>query len=190
MSGKNRCMKRLYKILSLTFLFTALYATIRYHLFGPVLWKDFFIFTLNKIFIFSAVIFIFFLKGNFLDQPAKIFLKRLIYSLIVLHVIFSTFILKPYYLKSFFTPLHGLSLWGNISLLFGALAAILFLLKESFISNEKLRQKLFIIFVMLHLVAMGWHGWVKPGNWYGGMLPITLVAFLILLTIVLRKKTT
>ena len=188
MRRKNRCMKRLYKILSLTFLFTAAYATIRYHLYGPVLWKDFFIFTLNKIFIFSAVIFIFFLKGNFLDQPVKDFLKKLIYGLIALHVIFSTFILKPYYLKSFFTPLHGLSLWGNISLLFGSLAAILFLLKDQLISKYQLRQHIFIILVLLHLAAMGWHGWVKPGNWYGGMLPITLVAFLILLAVLVRKK--
>jgi len=92
-------MTNLKKIIVGTYLFTVFYTVIRYHVFGGVLWKDFFIFTINKILIFSAVIFLYFLTTRFLDKQAKDSLKKTITVSIVLHIIFSTIILKPYYLN-------------------------------------------------------------------------------------------
>ncbi len=180
-------MSKLYKILTATFLLTTIYATVRYHIFGPILWKDFFIFTLNKILIFSAIILLFFLNRKSLSQSNKEILKKLIYILIALHIILSTFILKPYYLKVFFIPDFGLSLWGNLSLLFGTSAAILYFFKDQTGLSLRIRKKIFIVFVMLHLITMGWQGWIKPDAWHGGLVPITALSFLILTAIFMQK---
>jgi len=180
-------MSNLKKIIVGTYLFTVFYAVIRYHVFGGVLWKDFFIFTLNKILIFSAIIFLYFSSRRFLDKQAKDFLKKTITVSIVLHIIFSTIILKPYYLKGFFHSTDGLSLTGNISLLAGSFAAVIFLLKSQIDIRPVLRTKIFIVLAMIHLLAMGIKNWLHPAAWYGGFLPITLISFLIL-GIVFWKK--
>ena len=180
-------MTNLKKIIVGTYLFTVFYTVIRYHVFGGVLWKDFFIFTINKILIFSAVIFLYFLTTRFLDKQAKDSLKKTITVSIVLHIIFSTIILKPYYLKAFFHSTDGMSLTGNISLLAGSFAAVIYLLQSQIDIRPVLRTKFFILFAMIHLFAMGIKSWLHPTAWYGGFVPITLISFL-LLGIIFWKK--
>ena len=174
-------MKRLYQLLLTTYLFTTVYTVVRYHIYGSVLWKDIFVFTLNKIIIFSAVFFLSFLNIFKLNSYIKNFLKKTILVSIVLHIFFSTIILKPYYLRSFFEPNLGMSLIGNISLLFGSLAAVFFILQSQIAINPVLRKKFFVILVMIHLMVMGIKSWLTPNTWFGGLVPITLISFIILI---------
>jgi len=179
-------MKRLYQLLLTTYLFTTIYTVVRYHIYGPVLWKDIFVFTFNKIIIFSAVFFLLFLNIFKLNNHSKNILTKTILVSIVLHIIFSAIILKPYYLKSFFEPGLGMSLTGNISLLFGSLAAVFFILKSQIDINPVLRKKVFIIFAMIHLLVMGIKSWLNPDTWYGSLVPITLIGFIILALAIIK----
>lgn len=180
-------MKYIYKLLALIFLFTAFYAITRYHVFGPVLWQDLPVFTLNKILIFSAVFLWALNQTHWVKTGDKSRIFIYIKVLIGLHILFSSIILKPYYLKSFFTSLGGLSLTGNLSLSAGVLAAALFFGRPYLNFKPKSLSILILIFVAFHLFFMGWHSWLTPARWYGSMPPITLIAFL-LITFILFKK--
>ncbi len=179
-------MKRLYKILIPVYLATSLYAITRYHIYGPVLWKDLCLFTVNKILIFSAILLLLILSLNKkLKDEDRAVIKNIIFISIVLHILFSSLILKPYYLKSFFTPDKSFSLWGNISLLFGGLAAMVYLLKDQWSFPNKNRRLVFLSFTGVHLISMGWHGWLHPDTWHGHLPPITLISFVGVVLIVL-----
>ena len=181
-------MKRLYQLLFSTYFITSIYAVVRYHIFGPVLWKDLFLFTGNKIIIFSTVFFVLFLSSSKLNQKEKNILKKTVLVSIVLHIIFSTFILKPYYLKEFFDENGGLNLSANISLLFGSLASVIFILKSQIDLKPDFRNKIVVFLAMIHLLAMGGKNWFHPGEWHGGLLPITLITFVILGFVLLTRK--
>ena len=180
-------MKYIDKLLALVFLFAAFYAITRYHGFGPVLWHDLPVFTLNKILIFSAVFLWALNQTHWVKTADKPRIFSYIKVLIGLHILFSLNILKPYYLKSFFTSLGGLSLTGNLTLSAGALAAALFFGRSYLNLKPKSGAVLILIFVAFHLFFMGSHSWLKPAQWYGFMPPITLITFL-LIAFVLYKK--
>jgi hypothetical protein len=168
------------------FLFTSFYAVVRYHVFGPVLFKDLFLFTFNKVIAFSALIlWVWNLwPGN---NKEKEKLKNIILFLISLHIILSVILLRPYYFPDFFIPLKGFSLFGSLALLGGSLAAVLMFFsgKISFRFNIKY---LFFFFIAIHLVSMGGKGWLTPIKWYGYLPPITLISFLILLAGSIKRK--
>jgi len=178
-------VRNIYKIIIFIYLLTTVYAVSRYHIFGPVWWKDIFLFTFNKIIIFSAVIFLFLSVFSKLQTKDRELLTQIIGLSILMHAVFSLLILKPYYLKSFFYPQQGFSLWGNISLVFAGLAFAFYFFRKQF--PVKNAQKLIWIFILLHVAAMGWHGWIQPDTWYGYMPPITLLAFVLVGARALRK---
>ncbi len=168
------------KKISLIFIFTALYAIFRYHVFGPVLFKDLFLYTFNKIIIFSAVIMM--VRSVFIaDNKEKKVLQKWIFILVSLHVLFSIQLIRPYYFQSFFTPENDFSLKGNLVLMGGGLAAILMFFKEKINAGVRLFSLLLLLTLSFHLIVMGWEGWLKPGEWHGMMPPITLVSYLLLL---------
>lgn len=45
-----------------------------------------------------------------------------------------------------------------------------------------------LLFVVAHLVALGWRGWLAPSGWNGGMPPISLVALTAALIPLLVKR--
>ena len=181
-------MKYIEKLLASIFLFTAFYAITRYHVFGPVLWQDLPVFTINKILIFSAIFLWAFNQTHWVKTDDKSRIFAYIKVLIGLHILLSSIILKPYYLKSFFTSLNGLSLTGNLALSVGALAAALFFGRAYLNLKPKSASFLILIFVAFHLFFMGWHSWLTPSHWYGFMPPITLIAFLLIAFILFKKS--
>jgi drug/metabolite transporter (DMT)-like permease len=50
---------------------------------------------------------------------------------------------------------------------------------QAFIRFITSRKFLLVAMILggVHLVFMGYHGWLKPSGWHGGMPPISLVAF-------------
>jgi hypothetical protein len=182
-------MKPISKIILPVYLLTALYAIVRYHVFGPVLWQDVFVFTLNKIIVFSSVIFLLLLSLNVLNHKIRQILQKIIFLSIPFHIILSLLIIKPYYLSIFFNELGGFTIWANISLLFGSLAAVLYIFKQKIDLSFYRYRQLFLTLVAIHLAAMGWQGWVKPAGWHGAKPPITLISFIfVLLALILLKK--
>ncbi len=173
-------MKRKYLILFTIYFFTAFYTIVRYHLFGGVLWKDLPVFTLNKIVIFSAMITSIVLLNDNITQQEKRFFYKTIYISVALHLLLSLQVLKPYYLKDFFDAKGGYSFWGNWSLLWGILAAMIFFLGKKTNILSGFFVQFFFIFVGLHLIFIGFNSWIEPSMWYGGMPPVTLLSFLII----------
>jgi hypothetical protein len=115
----------------------------------------------------------------------------------VLHILLSLLVFSPHYFPDFFAD-SKLSLTGNLSMFFGVLAiGILLALtnKKSFqelnltMSNKKNMASIFFLAISMHVLVMGFNGWIKPHTWPGHLPPITLVAFIVtLLTVFLIRK--
>lgn len=45
-----------------------------------------------------------------------------------------------------------------------------------------------LAFVVMHLVALGWEGWLAPAGWNGGLPPISLVALVAALVPLFVKR--
>jgi len=58
--------------------------------------------------------------------------------------------------------------------------------KKEWLKIQRMGYLAFIL-VMLHVVFMGYRGWLQPQDWPGGLLPISLISFIfIVLTLLLR----
>ena len=171
-------MLKAYVKIGLIILAAGLYTIVRYHVFGPVLWRDLPVFTFNKILIFSALILWTFKAQKFFELVDKSLLLDLIKIFVALHILLSQIVLKPYYLKSFFTD-NGLSLSGNLSVWAGVMAATVFFCGKLLKLSQSMRFLLLTVLIALHLLFMGGVSWLQPHTWYGGMLPITLISFVL-----------
>ncbi len=175
------------RTLVLVFLFSTIYAVLRYQVFGPVLTKDIFLYTFNKIIIFSAVLLMFF--GIISpDKNTRNFFGKWVVLLIFIHILSSLNLLNPYYFPDFFIKGKGFSTKANLVLLGGVLGAGLIFLRNKKYFSEHIYKYLFFSFISLHLISMGFQGWISPLKWHGFMPPITLLSFLILLLWLVKKK--
>ena len=190
---------------------TFAYAIIRYNILKDVSWTDLPLFISNKAISLSAVIFI---AISFLLGPLAHFWPRTFVSLLetrkyfgllgfglaAVHSLFSLLLFRQVYYPKFFDASGRFNLTGELSMLFGVLAFFIFLIVAivSIPSIEKEMQPrqwqtiqrlgyLAFAFVMLHLIIMGVEGWLKPESWPGGLLPISLIAFIVIvLTLFIR----
>lgn len=180
-----------------------LYAIIRYHVLKGVPWEHFPLFISNKAISLSAVAFI---ALSYLLGPLARFWPRTIVPLLwmrqffgllgfglgAMHGLLSLLLFTPATYPKFFLPDGTLNLTGELSMLFGVLAFLVFTLVA--ISDllallrplEEQRWRavqrmgyLGLLLVLLHVVSMGYEGWSKPSTWPGGLLPISLVAAII-----------
>ena len=171
-------MLKAYVKIGLIILAAGLYTIVRYHVFGPVLWRDLPVFTFNKILIFSALI-LWTLKGyKSFEINEKPNVLNLIKVFVALHILLSSIVLKPYYLKSFFAG-DALSLTGNLSIWAGAMAAAVFFGGKLLQLSQASRFLLLTGFIALHLIFMGGASWLQPQTWHGSMPPITLISFVL-----------
>lgn len=72
---------------------------------------------------------------------------------------------------------------GELSFLFGALAANCYWLIGGTLAGSPLRRPVTVTFFLLvggHLASMGLKGWLDVSGWKGGLPPGTLVAFVFL----------
>jgi len=189
------------KIIAITCLLSLLYAVLRYHIVGPVPWKDFPFLILNKGISLAAFILLTF---NFSLGPLKNLgvkvsegwlnsrqvLGMTGFLLILIHALISFMIFKPEIFGKFFEENGSLTLYAGISMLGGILSFVVLwaynlafktTLKEDqkFIGFITSRRFLLIamLFSMAHLFFMGYEGWLNPSGWNGGLPPISLVAF-------------
>ncbi len=188
-------------LITATLIFGLAYAIVRYHVAGPVPWKDFPFFILNKAFSLSAFILLAF---NFTFGPlnnlgvkvpvgwlgARKALGMTGFLLVLIHALMSFMLFKPSIYGQFFEVDGTLTLLAGLSMLGGVLAfVVLWAYNLSFQTHLRedqafirfITSRTFLLWAMIlggaHLFFMGYLGWLNPAGWHGGIPPISLVAF-------------
>mgnify|MGYP001812717246 CR=1 FL=1 len=181
------------------------YAVLRYHIFGPVPWKDLSFFILNKGVALGAFVLLTF---NFSFGPLKNLGVRLPegylnarkalgmtgFLLVLIHALISFMLFNPSVYAQFFLPDGTLTALAGLSMLGGVLSFVVLwgynLSFQTFLREDQAFIKFItsrnflltaMLFSLLHLFFMGYKGWMVPETWHGGLPPISLVAFVFFL---------
>ena len=189
------------KIISVTCVLSLAYAMLRYHIMGPVPWKDFPFFILNKGIALSAFVLLTF---NFTFGPAanlgmkvpssfmnaRKALGMTGFLMVLIHVLMSLMIFNPQVFSKFFLADGTLSLDAGLSMLGGILAFVVLWgynlsfqtkMSEDTAFIQFITSRRFLLWAMLlslmHLFFMGYRGWINPVDWHGGLPPISLLGF-------------
>ena len=177
------------------------YAVLRYHIAGPVPWKDFPFFILNKGICLGAFIL---LTLNFSVGPARnigisvpagwLNARKAMgmtgFLLVLIHVLMSLILFSPAVYGKFFDENATLTLVAGLSMFTGVVAFVVLWgynlsfqthLREDKAFIQFITSRKFMLFALtlgaLHLFFMGYAGWLNPSDWHGGLPPISLVAF-------------
>jgi DMSO/TMAO reductase YedYZ heme-binding membrane subunit len=177
------------------------YAILRYHILGEVLWKDLPLFILNKGLCLGAFILI---TLNFALGPAKnlglpvppswLSARKALgmsgFLFVLVHALISFMLFSPATFGKFFEQDGTLSGAAGISMLAGVLGFVVLWgynlsfqthLREDKVFIGFITSRRFLLWALLlggiHLIFMGYSGWVVPAGWNGGLPPISLVAF-------------
>ncbi len=188
-------------IIAIVMFFGLAYAIVRYHIVGPVPWKDFPFFILNKGISLSAFIL---LTCNFGFGPLKNLgvnvpegwlnarkaLGMTGFLLVLIHALISFMLFSPSVYGKFFEADGTLTLLAGLSMLGGVLAfVVLWAFNLSFQTHLRedqafirfITSRKFLLTAMLlgaaHVFFMGYEGWLNPSGWHGGIPPVSLVAF-------------
>ncbi len=189
------------RIITVVLVFSLLYAIVRYHIAGPVPWKDFPFFILNKGISLGAFIL---LAMNFGLGPlnnlgvkvsagwlnARKALGMTGFLLVLIHALMSFMLFSPAVYGRFFEQDGTLTLISGLSMLGGVLAFVVLWGYNLSFQTHLREDKAFIQFITsrkfllvaltlggFHLFFMGYEGWLAPAGWNGGMPPVSLVAF-------------
>jgi hypothetical protein len=189
------------RIIFITIIFCVGYAILRYHIVGPVAWKDFPFFILNKGISLAALMLLVLnfslgpLKSFGLPVPASWLSARKIlgmtgFLLVLIHALMSFMLFRPEIYSKLFEADGSLTLFGGLSMLGGVLSFVVLwgynLSFQTHLRDEKvfiqfITSRNFLLLSMLlsaaHLFFMGFEGWLSPSGWHGGLPPISLVAF-------------
>jgi DMSO/TMAO reductase YedYZ heme-binding membrane subunit len=188
-------------IIAIVMIFGLAYAILRYHIMGPVPWKDFPFFILNKGISLSAFIL---LTCNFSFGPlnnlgvrvpegwlnARKAMGMTGFLLVLIHALMSFLLFRPAIYGKFFEADGTLTLLAGLSMLGGILAFVVLwaynLSFQTFLREDRayirfITSRKFLLFALLlgavHLFFMGYSGWLEPAGWHGGLPPVSLVAF-------------
>ncbi len=188
-------------LIAAVIVFGLAYAVLRYHIVGPVPWKDFPFFMLNKGVSLAAFILLSFnfglgpLKNVGVPVPASWLAARKAlgmtgFLLVLIHALMSFLLFTPAVYAKMFQPDGTLTLLAGLSMLAGVLAFVVlwaynlsfqtFLREDqAFIAFITSRRFLLVAFIFggAHLFFMGYEGWIEPDGWHGGLPPISLVGF-------------
>ena len=189
------------RIIAITFILSMSYAVLRYHIFGPVPWKDLPFFILNKGISLSSFILLVLnfslgplnnlgvkLSDEWLNSRKALGMTG--FLLVLIHALISFMLFKIEVFGKFFEPDGTLTLMTGLSMLSGILAFVILwvinmsfqtYLKEEEVFIRFITSRKFLLLAMLlgaaHLFFMGYKGWFNPSGWHGGLPPISLVAF-------------
>lgn len=179
------------------------YAVVRYHIAGPVPWKDFPFFVLNKGISLAALTLLILnfglgpmhnlgvnISAGWLNARKAIGMTG--FLLVLIHALISFLLFSPGTYAKFFASNGSLTLLAGLSMLGGVLAfVVLWAYNMSFqthMRDEKafiqfITSRSFLLWAMLlsaaHLFFMGYEGWLRPAEWHAGIPPISLIAFVI-----------
>jgi len=190
---------------------SVLYAIARYHLTGDVEWRHFPVFILNKATSLAAVIFVAasYLVGKirWYDHDKRLrlvvikFCGLMGFSLAAIHALLALSIWNPAYFAKYFDDVGQLNLQGALGMAAGVVA--LFFLTSPAISTLPMMPKALggkrwkraqrmgyvsLVLVAVHLVALGFKGWLKPQAWPAGLPSISLLAFIAALVPLIVKR--
>jgi DMSO/TMAO reductase YedYZ heme-binding membrane subunit len=187
-------------IITVVILISIGYAIVRYHIVGPVLWKDFPFFILNKGISLAAFILLTFnfafgplnnlgvkMPNGWLDARKAMGMTG--FLLVLIHALMSFMLFSPDIYGKFFEADGTLTMLAGLSMLGGVLAFVVLWgynlsfqthLREDKAFIQFITSRTFLIWAMLlggvHLVFMGYEGWMNPSGWHGGIPPVSLVA--------------
>ena len=188
-------------IITVTFLLSLAYAVLRYHIVGPVPWKDFPFFIINKGIGLAAFILLTFnftigpLKNLGVQVPAGWLKSRRAlgmsgFLLVLIHALISFMLFTPAVYGKFFEKNGTLTLLAGLSMLGGILSFVILWIYNLSFQTHLREDKAFIRFItsrnfllvallfgIFHILFMGYEGWLTPTVWHGGLPPISLVAF-------------
>ena len=191
------------RIIFFTIILCVAYAILRYHILGPVGWKDFPFFILNKGISLAALVLLVFnfslgpLKNIGFPVPgswltARKSLGMTGFLLVLIHALMSFMLFTPAIYGKLFEADGSLTLFAGLSMLGGVLSFVVLwgynLSFQTHLRDEKtfiqfITSRNFLLLSMLlsafHLFFMGFKGWLSPGGWHGGLPPISLVAFVL-----------
>ena len=188
------------------------YAIVRYHFAGDVEWRHFPLFILNKATSLAAVMFVAcsYLVGKIIrwhdhDKALRLvvikFCGLMGVFLAAVHAFFSLSLLTPAYYAKYYDAGGRLNLQGELALSVGVIA--LFFLMSPAITTLPMMPKalggwrwkrsqragyIALSLVVVHLVVLGWKGWLAPKGWQGGLPPISLIAVVAALIPLLVKR--
>jgi hypothetical protein len=168
------------------FFVTTVYAVVRYAGFGNVPLIHVPVYIMNKSISMTAVEALFMAAlGNMRSENETVrFWTSVCSQLVFVHILLSLGILSKGYFTSFFNG-DKMSLTGEIVLLTGALAAYCFWRLQATEVKRAIRRTLTILactLAAIHLLAMGFAGWLQVQKWNGGLPPITLLSFILVIS--------
>ncbi len=178
------------------FVFTFVYAVVRYHVFGDVSWAQAPVYVLNKSVSWLGLL----LFGMSMLSREK-FMRRYYGTRAVValggHVVLSLMILNPSYFAKFFGDSGLMTFSAELSMLAGVIGMVflagLFYVNglEKKSSTESLRigwGRAVLWCGAVHVAAMGYAGWLAPRTWYGYLPPISLLSFLAAVYFLYRRQ--
>ena len=170
------------RMLVFVFACASVYTFLRYVIFGNVLPENLPVYLLNKSVSMTSVVCLLFTAIYFTKKKldkVKFWGRASLHSAYI-HIILSLSILSKEYYPKFF-GLEKMNLTGEITILFGVLAAYCYWLishtSEDFM--HKILQILSSALIVGHLIAMGFNGWLRIEGWHGGLPPISLISFVL-----------
>lgn len=189
------------RIILITCILSIGYAVLRYQILGPVPWKDLPFYILNKGIALSAFVLLILnfsfgpLNNLGVHVPVRLLDSRKVlgmtgFLLVLIHVFISFLLFEPEVHGKFFQEDGTLTLFGGLSMLGGVVSFVsLWVYFLSFLTHLRDDEKFIkvitsrpfllaaMLFSLIHVFFMGYKVWVEPGDWYGGLPPISLIAF-------------
>lgn len=158
------------------------YALVRYTVFGDVQTVHIPSYIVNKALAFSSIFALLFAavaRKQSKREPARHWFAFFKAST-ALHILLSLALFSPAYFPKIFQD-GKLTLYGELTLLFGVLGIFMFWSKrivefESPSAHEWIKRCA-VVSLALHQLFLGLQGWFKPETWFGHMPPITLICF-------------
>jgi DMSO/TMAO reductase YedYZ heme-binding membrane subunit len=203
-------MKKTWIIVLIIFGLSLSYAIIRYNIVRSVPFDNLPLYIANKAVVLSATILI---GLSFLLGPLARFFKQFIphlylrkhlgvigFGMAALHAVMSFILLTPAYYPRFFSEGGKLTFIGELSMLFGILAFLIFAaisitslpsVDEKMHPNQwKFIQRigyLAYLLVLLHVGIMGYRGWFMADSYRFGLISISLVSSLFIIFVLIMR---
>jgi hypothetical protein len=163
--------------------FTFAYAVVRYAGFGHVSPVHIPVYILNKAVSMTAAYSLMMASLGVMRGQKDVFdfWRKAAMNLVFVHVIMSLAVFNKAYFPKWFEG-EMMNLTGELTLLMGALGVYCLWRLLTFEMTPKVRRIMMIsvsALVAMHLFVMGYDGWLTVQKWNGGLPPITLLSFLL-----------